>query len=330
MTWGGAPAEAANVGFAQCSNVGPGPGGATTEMTCSVTIVNTIDGATRGSTVTVARQCSLDPCPGGNQSATTTSSSDLITSVSQCNGSGNDAAHTTTCTVRITNNISSDTPGATPVRGVTVNQCNSSAQGGGGSNTCDPFPATTTSADVAQCNGSANGGGGTIDCDVPPGGTVSGALPITVDQCNGTGNPGGSTVRCSTSITTNITSPSSGGTTGGTTGSGGSSGGPTTPPATTATPTASPTATPTATGTAPGGTPRATRGTGASPGAPGGSSGGQQVLQVPLGGVDAGGGSTALHRVGTARDNGIRRTLWLSTAGLAIALLAVRRRRPVR
>jgi hypothetical protein len=272
---GPAAASAANVGFSQCNDVGAGPSGATTGMTCDVTIVNTIDGATRGSTVTVTRQCSLDPCPEGNGGPTTTSSTDLVTSVSQCNGSGNDAAHTTTCTVHITNNISSDTPGATPVSGVTVNQCNGSAQGGGGSNTCDPFPANTTGADITQCNGSANGGGGTIDCSVPAGSTVSPALPVTINQCNGTGNPGGSTVRCTAQITTNITPPSSSGGGGGSSGTTGASGG--------------------STG-AGGGT---TAGTGGTTGGAAGSTGSTrprdgQVTDVPVGGVAAGGGTSAV------------------------------------
>lgn len=37
----------------QCNNIGPGPGGATTRMTCTVTVVNTINGGTQGSVTTL-------------------------------------------------------------------------------------------------------------------------------------------------------------------------------------------------------------------------------------------------------------------------------------
>jgi len=109
------PAQAANVAIDQCNNRNAGPGGATTAMVCTVTVVNTISGGTTSSSVTVERLCAGDPCDSGNGTFVT-NSNDLVTSVTQCNGSGNDAAHTTTCTVTITNNISADTPGAQPVK----------------------------------------------------------------------------------------------------------------------------------------------------------------------------------------------------------------------
>ena len=196
-------AQAAVLDVNQCNGIGPGPGGATTVMQCSVTVVNTINGATRGSVTTVTRLCANDPCGGSNGTFVSRSTS-LVTSVTQCNASDNDAAHPITCRVSITNNISADTPGARPVTAATVNQCVGSATGGGGTVNCDPFPATTTGATVTQCNGSGNGGGGTVHCTVPPS-TISAAIPIRVNQCNGTGNPGGSVVTCSTTIQTNIT-----------------------------------------------------------------------------------------------------------------------------
>jgi hypothetical protein len=196
-------AQAANVAVDQCNDVGPGPGGATTLMTCMVTVVNTISGDTTSSTVTATRQCSLDPCAPGNGTFVT-SSTDLVTAVNQCNGSGNDAAHPIRCVVTITNNISAGTPGAESVTPATVNQCAGSGAGGGGTVDCSPFPATTTDATVTQCNGSGNGGGGTVDCEVASDSAVSPAIPVAINQCNGTGNPGGTVVTCSTSITTNI------------------------------------------------------------------------------------------------------------------------------
>ena len=197
-------AFAANLTIGQCNNIGPGPTGATTAMTCTVTVVNTINGGTTSSKTTVTRQCSLGPCPPGNGTFTSSSKS-LVTNVNQCNGSDNDAAHPITCRVTITNNISADTPGAKPVTAATSNQCVGSGTGGGGTVNCLPFPATTTGATVTQCNGSGNGGGGTVHCTVSSTSKIAAAIPIKVNQCNGTGNPGGSVVTCLTSITTNIT-----------------------------------------------------------------------------------------------------------------------------
>ena len=203
------PAVAASITVDQCNNVGPGPGGATTGLDCAVTVVNTISGGITSSTTTVIRTCSLDPCPSGNGTFTS-SSTNLVTEITQCNGSSNDAAHPITCTVSVTNNISADTPGAQPVTAATVNQCVGSGTGGGlfgsvGPLNCNPFPATTTGATVTQCNGSVTGGGSTADCAVSSASVVSPAILTRVNQCNGTGNAGGTLLTCRTSITTNIT-----------------------------------------------------------------------------------------------------------------------------
>jgi hypothetical protein len=188
----------------QCNGVGPGPKGATTGMTCKVTVVNTISGTKKSSTTTVFRKCSLAACRPGDGTFTTHSAS-LVTRVTQCNGSDNDSAHPITCDVTITNNISAGTHDAKPLSAATVNQCVGSAKGGGARLVCDPHPASTTGATVTECNGSGNGGGGTVNCAVSSGSRISAAIPITVNQCNGTGNPGGSVVRCRTVITTHIT-----------------------------------------------------------------------------------------------------------------------------
>src|SRR5664279_3546475 len=177
------PAFAATKTVGQCNNIGPGPAGATTGMTCTVTVVNTISGSTTSSTTTVTRQCSLGPCPPGNGTFTTHSTS-LVTSVNQCNGSDNDAAHPITCRVTITNNISGKVAGAQPVTAATVNQCVGSGKGGGGAVICSPHPASTTGATVTQCNGSANGGGGTANCRVATQSKVSPAIHIRINQCN--------------------------------------------------------------------------------------------------------------------------------------------------
>ena len=198
----------------QCNGLNGSPTGATTGLSCDVTVVNTINGASRGSTTTVTRLCKLGPCPGGNGTFTSTSTS-LVTGVTQCNSSANDAAPPlVTCRVRITNNISSDTPGAESVTAATVNQCVGTGGGGGeyGTNgplVCSPIPASTTGATVTQCNGSVTGGGSTAVCSVATASKVSPAIAVAVNQCNGTGNKGGTLLTCSTSITNNVT-PASG------------------------------------------------------------------------------------------------------------------------
>jgi hypothetical protein len=197
-------AEAANLSVRQCNGQGPGAMGATTGMRCTVTVVNTITKSGKtSSTTTVTRQCSLDPCAHGNGTFVT-HSTNLVTRVNQCNGSGNDSAHPIVCRVTITNNINAKAPGAQPVTAATVNQCVGSGKGGGGTVDCSPYPASTTGATVTQCNGSANGGGATADCRVATSSRISPAIPIRVNQCNGTGNPGGSIVRCRTTLTTNV------------------------------------------------------------------------------------------------------------------------------
>lgn len=316
-------AHAATSTVDQCNGVAPSAFGATTSMTCTVTIVNTIDGSTTGSTTTVTRECSLGPCPGGNGTFTS-SSTDLVTRVEQCNGSDNDAAQPIRCDVSITNNISAGTPGAEPLRAATVNQCVGSAAGGGGSVVCSPFPATSTDATITQCNGSANGGGGTVDCTAGPDLTASPAIPVTVNQCNGTGNAGGSVVTCRTSIRTVVFATQA---------TQAATPTPTPTPTLTPTPTPTPSATPSATPTArpttatptatatrsatpkPTPTGTATRTatgtatrtatdtpTGTATGLARFSGGGSttsdsvetpQIARVPSGGVPAGGGSTA-------------------------------------
>ena len=148
------PAQAVPVTIDQCNGRNAGPAGATTGITCTVTVVNMINGGPRSSTVTVTRTCSLNPCDSGGHrrpaTSVTTSYTDIVNEITQCNDSGNDAAPPLiTCTVTVTNNISADTPGAQPVTAATVNQCNGSGTGGGpyggttGPLVCNPYPAST-------------------------------------------------------------------------------------------------------------------------------------------------------------------------------------------
>lgn len=213
------PASAANVSVGQCNGIND-TGGLTT--TCEVVIINNLTNnpGTTGSSVSLN---------GG----TPTTSSDLVTSVTQCNASGNGGGGTLTCSVSITNNIAINGPGAASA--ATVNQCvGSGGPSGnplgpplpGNPDPCTPFPATTTGATITQCNGSAVGGGLVAPSTCDASGTVSSSLPVTINQCNGSVGGGGSKINCSSTITTNVvdTTPTgTGGTgaTGGTTGSGG-------------------------------------------------------------------------------------------------------------
>jgi hypothetical protein len=304
-----APANAAVVSLAQCNDKDAGTTGASTVMNCDIVVENTINGGLRSSVVTITRVCANDDCTGSDP--TITSYPDVVTSINQCNNSGNDAAHPVNCSVTIRNFISADTPGAAPLGTVTSNQCV-----GSGEILCTPTPANTTGATVTQCNGSGGGGGGAVACTVP-GGTVSAAIPIQVYQCNGTANKGGSVVTCSANIQTTITAAAVIPTTAP----------PTVTPTTTApttTPTAAPTSTPTGapTAVASSGGPAGTASSGTTPlgngstptspallGIPNttgttgitGTNGTPtdtltavpQVAVVPIGGVPTGGGSTA-------------------------------------
>lgn len=201
---------------------------------CHYTVVNTMNGATTSSSVTLtACHGAANAPPTMVCTSSTVTSTDLVTSVDQCNGSGNGGGGTVECTVDVINNIT----GTVTPTAATVNQCNVSGTGGGTAPTvlCNPFPANTTSATVTQCNESGNGGGGTqrVRCTVGSGSTTTALLTVTVNQCNGSGNGGGATVVCHTSLTNNVTAPA---------------------PAPTASPT-TPVPTPTASPTTPGPTP---------------------------------------------------------------------------
>ena len=260
---------------------------------CHYTVTNNLNGSETSSSVTVT-EChgaANDPATLSCSPATTTNSTDLVTTVDQCNGSGNGGGGTVTCTVDVINNIT----GTVTPTSATVNQCNASGLGGGTAPTvlCDPFPANTTGATVTQCNDSGNGGGGTqrVQCTVDPDSTTTSVLTVTVNQCNGSGNGGGATVTCRTGLTTNITAPApvqtatpAPGETGGTGGSDTDDG------------------TDDGTGAGSGGGGFTSGGSGTSgpgtsgpgpitPGAPGETTG--QVVRVPVGGAAAGGGSTS-------------------------------------
>jgi hypothetical protein len=177
-------------------------------LICEVTVVNTIT-ASGGSAVVTVRECfgsAGAPTDGsgiGGFGCTnpTSSLTKPVTAVTQCNGSINGGGSTLRCSVKVTNNFVGLEPGATAA---TVNQCIGSGAGGivGANIHCDPVQATTSAA-VTQCNGSANGLTLTspvgLTCTVT--GTMSSALPVTINQCNGSTNGGGALIICSASLT---------------------------------------------------------------------------------------------------------------------------------
>ena len=202
MTGLGPTAPAAQAApYGHCDSVFNTPG---LGMDCTVTVVNNLDLATGiTSSSTTYTRCSGDAntaltCEG----PTTVSSTELVTSISQCNSSLDGGGASMHCSVDVTNNIVGD---ATAVP-ATVNQCNDSLGGGGiVLRACSPDPASTSGAAIDQCNNSDNGGGSSLTCIVTPGSTTSAALYVTVSQCNYSANGGGSLIVCATAMRTSIT-----------------------------------------------------------------------------------------------------------------------------
>ena len=179
--------HAANSTVTQCDGV-DNQGGRTVHCTVAVAIT----GATTA-TVTVTS------CTGAGTAETCigpTVSTQSVTAIDQCNGSGNGGGATVKCDVIITG-----APAGTGA--VTVSQCVGSGQGGGTQPTTVCIPSSTpndTSAQIQQCDSSGNGGGGTerVKCDVTSASTTA-SVP-TIKQCNGSGNGGGALVICTVTI----------------------------------------------------------------------------------------------------------------------------------
>jgi hypothetical protein len=287
------------------------PTGAGYQVTCTITIDNTVTAAAATSSTVTATAClaAAGVTPPSGCTTTVTTSNQLVTSVDQCNGIIVGGGSNLTCDVSVVNTI----PTGTATSGVTVNQCIGSGTGGGTQPTllCAPV-ASTTNATVTQCNGSGNGGGAStrVQCNVNGSATAD---PITINQCNGSSNGGGSTVTCATTFTNNFVTAAPTPTT-------------TVPPAAGAggtTPTtAPPAATPTAAaggGTAVGS--GVTGVTGASPGA-GGSTGALATV-VPVGSPETGLGGAA-----HSDDDDLLLLAAASLAAAGIALtVGIRRRR---
>ena len=108
--------------------------------------------------------------------------------INQCNGTDNVGGQAVACNVTVTNNLNLATNVASST--VEVKECH------GAANAALPCTTTITPSDqlvtsVDQCNGSGSGGGGTVECNVYVvnniTGTSPGPTPATINQCNGTG-----------------------------------------------------------------------------------------------------------------------------------------------
>jgi hypothetical protein len=171
-------------------------------LICQVTVVNTIT-ASGGSAKVTIREChGAAGAPTASCSTKTQVLGQPVSRVRQCNYAINGGGGTLRCSVNVTNNFVNVSPGETSA---TVDQCVGS--GGGITNHCHPFPASTTNATITQCNGSANGGTlVTLRCSAT--GTRSSTFAVTVNQCNNAANGGGSLVICSANIVNqNATAP---------------------------------------------------------------------------------------------------------------------------
>jgi hypothetical protein len=178
------------------------PTGAGYQVTCTITIDDTVSaaGATSSTVTGTACLAAAGVTPPSGCTTTVTTSNQLVTSVDQCNGIIVGGGSNLTCDVSVVDTV----PTGAATSGVTVNQCIGSGTGGGTQPTllCAPV-ASTTNAVVTQCNGSGTGGGASlrVQCDVTGATTAD---PITVNQCNGSSNGGGSTVTCATTFTNNF------------------------------------------------------------------------------------------------------------------------------
>ena len=200
------PASAAATGAPAVSQCNPPdyPITAGFQVTCTVTVENYTSASGATSSTVTTTQCLgaagvvYPSCPLSIGPVTSTvTSSQLVTSVNQCNGIVTGGGSNVYCNVNITNNV----PAGTPESGVTTDQCVGSVTGAGGTMACNPT-SSTTNATVTQCNGSVTGGG-TYAGEPTAACTVTGAAtadPVTVNQCNGTATGGGSAVTCMTAV----------------------------------------------------------------------------------------------------------------------------------
>jgi hypothetical protein len=164
-------------------------------LICRITVVNTIT-SNGGSAKVTIREChGAAGDPSAACTLTVTNLNVLVTTVNQCNNSTNGGGGTLRCSVQVTNKFVGLSTGATAA---TINQCVGS--GDGIANNCDPFPATTSGATITQCNGSANGGT-LVNLECTATGTKPSSHGVRINQCNNSTNGGGALVICSANIT---------------------------------------------------------------------------------------------------------------------------------
>jgi hypothetical protein len=148
----------------QCNGIVVGGG---SNVTCSVSVVDTVPTGAPTSGVTVD-QCIGSGTGGGTQPTLLCDpvGSTTNATVTQCNGSGNGGGAST--------RVQCDVIGATTAEPITINQCNGSSNGGGSTVTCattfaDNFvaaaPTTTTTTGTPAGAGS---GGGTTTTTIAP------------------------------------------------------------------------------------------------------------------------------------------------------------------
>ena len=167
-------------------------------LICEVTIVNTITASGGSASVTIRECHGAAGDPTALCTNNTTNLTKPVTTVNQCNDSINGGGGTLRCSVVVTQTFNGVKPGRSTA---TVNQCVGS--GGGITVGCDPFPANTTGATITQCNGSANGGT-LVGLNCTATGTKSSTHGVRINQCNGSANGGGALVICSASVVNRI------------------------------------------------------------------------------------------------------------------------------
>ncbi len=187
------------------------------QVHCTITIVNYIDAGgglagTPPSTLTMER-CVGAAGPVSGLACTTTGPTLLtepVTSVNQCNGSGNGGGGIVRCTVSIVNHFA-EQPGA--IVPATVYQCvGSLITGTGAPGSCTPANTSGITsigeATVGQCNNSGNGGTSVgFICNVEFGSTMATTFPVNINQCNGSAEGGGALTECEASVTNLVDAP---------------------------------------------------------------------------------------------------------------------------
>ncbi len=187
--------------------------GGGTEVACTVTVVNYVTAAgalstTPSSTLTMTRCVGASgPLSTLTCTTTATTSSQPVTTIDQCNGSGNGGGGTVICTVTVTNHFNGSPAAFTPA---TVYQgVGSVITGTGAPGTLTPVntPGITSiaAATVGQCNDSGNGGTSVgFVCIVTAGSTMTSTLPVNVNQCNNSANGGGALTTCTVTVMNDV------------------------------------------------------------------------------------------------------------------------------